>query len=132
MDVDSERYGDEDGAYRNPSLRVGAGDTGRRYADIGRQVVDSESGAHTGGHLACDVAVHGAVKSEQAGVDSQQAVLEPCVIGNDSAAYDSRSSRSLDELGNEQSTRKRLGDGDGEPTLDQGCDYLCATQDGRP
>ena len=132
MDVDSESYGDEDGAYRYPTLRIGARDTGGRDSDIGGQVINGEGRTHTRGHLARDVGVHGPVDREQSSVDAEQAVLERRVVGDDSAAHDGRGAGGLDELGDEHPTRERFGDGDGESALDESGDDLGATQGGRP
>ena len=132
MDVDTQRNGNEHGTYRNPSLRLWPRDTGRRYADIGRQVVDAERRAHSGCHLAGDVGVHRAVHRQEPGVDAEQAVLESCVVGDDSTAYNGGRARRFDELGDEQPAGERFCDSDGESTLGEGRDDFSATQGGRP
>ena len=132
MDVDTQRNGNEHGTYRNPSLRLRSRDTGRRYADIGRQVVDGECRAHSGCHLARDVGVHRAVHGKEPGVDSEQAVLEGGVVGDDPTSYNGGCAGRLDELGDKQPAGERFCDGDRESTLGEGRDDFSATQGGRP
>jgi len=132
VDVDTQRNGNEHGTYRNPSLRLWPRDTGRRNADIGRQVVDGERRAHPGCHLARDVGVHRAMHGKEPRVDSKQAVLEGGVVGDDPTAYNGGCARRLDELGDKQPAGERFCDSDGESTLGESRDDLGATQGGRP
>ena len=63
--------------------------------------------------------VHGAVRREKCLVDAQQSRFEVGCVGHDAAAQHVGRTRDVDDRGQDQSARQRLGDPQGPPQFGQ-------------
>ena len=101
-------------------LRVGAGDAGRRDADVGGAAVDRERLAHAVGHLPGDLGMHGARgASSSASTPRSECFTAVCVGDHAAADDDARRPGTATIAAASEPAGQRLGDRDAQAARGQ-------------